>query len=226
MSDIFREVDEALQQEKAAKVWKEYGPTLIAGAFIVVLATGATTAFKAWNHSRNADETSRLVTALEETNPSPATLLDIAKDTRGNHESLALFTAAGLVADKKDYAPAAALYKQVFETGGTPSEISGLARVLYVRNVLAAGGDANADELLAALKPVLNDEGNAWRWPAKIDAALIAAHLQQDYKSAAAHLQGTDTATDLPPSLKQRAESLYQLYTAKIPAEPKKDTQG
>ena len=29
MSDIFREVDEALSREKAAKFWKIYGPTLI-----------------------------------------------------------------------------------------------------------------------------------------------------------------------------------------------------
>ncbi len=226
MSDIFREVDEALQQEKAAKFWQEYGPTLVGAALIIVIATGAGVSYRAWNHHRNAGETARLVTVMEQTNPSPADLQKIAQDTRGKHEALALFTAAGLLADKQDFAPAAALYKEIYEDRSTPRELSDLARVMHVRSALSASGDAKADDLIATLQPVLRDDKSVWQWPAKIDAALIAAHLQKDYKAAAAHLNGAEDALNLPPSLSQRAQSLHQLYTAQIPAtEPVKETK-
>lgn len=225
MSDIFREVDEALQQEKAAKFWKEYGPTLLAGAVIVVLSTAASTGFMAWNKHRNASETARLVEAMENQDTAAAMLQDVAKDTRSKHETLALLTAAGMLGEKKEYTQAAALYKQAYENGAR-GNLDGLARILYVRSTLASGADANADDLIAALKPVLNDDGNPWQWPAKIDAALIAAHLQKDYKAAAAHLQGADAIADVPPSLAQRAAALEQLYSAKAAANTQKDTQG
>lgn len=222
MSDIFREVDEALQQEKAAVFWKEYGPTLMAAAVIVVLSTAATTAFMTWNHHRNAGETARLVAAMEDQNAAATMLQDIAKDSRGKHEALALITAAGMLGEKNDYAQAATLYKQAYENGA-PGHFDGLARVLYVRSTLASGADSQADDLLATLKPVLNDKNNPWQWPAKIDAALIAAHLQKDYKAAAAHLQGADAA-QLPPSLAQRAAALEQLYSAKAADQTQKDS--
>ena len=41
MSDIFREVDEALNKEKAAQFWKNYGPTLLLAAVILVASTAA-----------------------------------------------------------------------------------------------------------------------------------------------------------------------------------------
>lgn len=225
MSDIFREVDEALQQEKAAKFWKEYGPTLMACAVIIVLSTAASTAFMTWNKHRNAGETARLVEALENEQTAATMLQDIAKDTRTKHETLALMTAAGMLGEKKEYTQAAALYKQAYENGGTKG-LDGLARILYVRSTLASNDEAKADDLLAVLKPVLNDDKGPWQWPAKIDAALIAAHLQKNYTAAAAHLQGAEDAINLPQSLSSRAQALQQLYSAKASAEPKKDTQG
>ena len=228
MSDIFREVDEALQQDKAAKAWKEYGPTLMACAVIIVLSTAASTAFMTWNKYRNASETARLVTAMESGEGSAALLQEIAKDTRGKHEAIALMTAAGMVADKKEYKEAAALYKQAYENGA-PDALDGLARVLYVRSTLAANENAAADDLLSVLKPVANDKNSPWQWPAKIDAALITAHMTKDYAAAAAYLNGAEETTDLPSTLSSRAIALHQLYSAQAgiaTAAPKQDTQG
>ena len=39
MSDIFREVDEALQRDKAEKFWKEYGNTLLMALVLLVIGT-------------------------------------------------------------------------------------------------------------------------------------------------------------------------------------------
>lgn len=230
MSDIFREVDEALQQEKLVKIWKEYGPTLIAAAILLVLSTAATTAWVSWNSSRNASETARLVEAMEKTTPDTATALqDVAKDTRGNHAALALLSAAGLHADKQEFDQAAALYQQAYEESGAPRELRDLARLLFVRSTLAAAKDTASADLLKVLAPVLDNEKSPWQWPAKIDAALISAHLDNDYAAAAAHLDGIKDAVGVPPSLAERAQSLLQLYTSLASANkdmPKKDPQG
>ena len=40
MADIFDEVDEELRQERAARLWRQYGSWLIAAALAVVIAVG------------------------------------------------------------------------------------------------------------------------------------------------------------------------------------------
>jgi hypothetical protein len=229
MSDIFREVDEALQQEKVAKVWNEYAPTIVAAAILMILTTAATTGWISWNAHRNATETGRLVQAIENGDSAATKLQEVAEDTRGNHEAVALLTAAGILGDKKEYEQAAALYQKAYEDRSAPRELRELSRILYVRSQLAAGKTTDAAPLLDVLKPVLASEKSPWIWQAKIDAALIAAHLGNDKKAAAAYLQGVDEATNVPPSLLERAQALLQLYTAEggaVPAEAKKDQQG
>lgn len=240
MSDIFREVDEALQQEKLAKIWKEYGSTLILAAILLVVSTALTTVWVTWNHSRNATETARLVNAMEETDTAAQALQDIAEDTRSDHEAIALLSAAGMHADKGEYDQAAALYEQAYKDSSAERELRDLARILNVRSILATQKEGEQKEgtsetqpsaaaLIEVLNPVLNNEKSPWQWPAKIDAALIAAHLEGDYKKAAAYLDGASQVTGLPPSLSTRATALWQLYAAQAAAQqdqPEKDPQG
>lgn len=229
MSDIFREVDDALQQEKVARIWNEYAPTILAAAVLMVVCTAGTTAWISWNGHRNATETGRLVQALESGDTATAKLQEVAEDTRGNHEAVALLTAAGMLGDKGEYEQAAALYQKAYEDNSAPRELRDLGRILYVRSQLAGGKSADAAPLLDTLKPVLDRDNGPFIWQARIDAALIAAHLNKDYAAAADYLKGVTDATDLPPSLMQRAQALQQLYSAEagaVKAEPKKDQQG
>lgn len=208
MSDIFREVDEALQKEKLEKFWKEYGSTVIAAVIVLVLSTAATTGWKSWNGHRNAQETSRLVQALEADDAAPL-LEQVAGDTRTNHEAIALLTAAGLHNEKQEPEKAMSLYKQVYEQGG---DLGPLARVLYVREAMTQKEPAEAGVLLDVLKPVLKKDNSPWVWHARLDAATIAANELKDYKEAASYLEKFEDAQNLPASLMQRGQALRQLY--------------
>lgn len=221
MSDIFREVDEALQQERLAKFWKEYGSTAIAAAIVLVLSTAATTGWKSWDNRRDSQETARLVEALESDDAAPL-LEKLAGDTRDSHEQIALLTAAGLRDEKQEPEQALALYKQAYETGG---DLGALARILYVREAMAQKEPPEAAALLEVLEPLLKDDASPWIWHARLDAATIAAHNGKDYKGAAAYLEPFEEAKGLPASLSQRGQALLQLYTLEAARTDKTETK-
>lgn len=213
MADIFNEVDEALKQEKAQKLWAAYGPTIILAAVLLVLSTAATTAYKSWDAGRDGEETTRLIEALE----GESTLADLeifSQNTRSGHKAVSLLTAAGLHTDKGEFAKGAALYKQLFEEGKGPSNLLELSRILYVRAILSSQEETKATPLLDVLTPVLAHDKSPWIWQARLDAALIEMHLQQNAEAALKHLAPFKDAENIPPSLADKATNLRQLYAS------------
>ena len=51
MSDILQEVDEALKQDKMAKLWQDYGRYIIAALVLVVLMTAAKSAYEHYHRT-------------------------------------------------------------------------------------------------------------------------------------------------------------------------------
>ncbi|HPF78346.1 MAG TPA: tetratricopeptide repeat protein [Alphaproteobacteria bacterium] len=208
MSDIFREVDEALQQEKIEKIWKEYRSTIIAAVAILIVSTAATTAYKSWNAGRNAEETARLIQAMESDKPAEA-IKDVIGDTRNSHESLAMMSNAGMLLDQGKTAEAAAIYKRVADNKSTPRDFRDLARLLYTQHADKPDIDI--------LKPVLANEKSPWVWHARLQAAVIAGEQNNDTAQALEYLKPFDSVTTIPLSLKQRAQALEHVYTLSQP---------
>lgn len=206
MSDIFREVDEALQKDKMAKIWKEYGSTIIAALIILVVSTALTTAYRSWDSSRDAEETARLMSALESDTPE-TNIQAIIKDTRKDHKALGLMAAAGILLEDGKKEEAAQLYKQAATSRKTPRNLRDLARILYIQNT--------ADASIDLLAPLLDNEKSPWVWHARIEAAVIVAHQDQDYTKALEYLAPFETVTTIPLSLKQRGQSLNHVYSLK-----------
>lgn len=218
MSDIFREVDEALQREKAEKLWREYGPTLMAAAVLLVLGTALGVAWRSWDHSRDETETAKLLTAIDADSPAAA-LEQIGQDSRNGVEAIALMSAAQAKLSEDDFAGAAALYKQAAQDRGTPRDLRDLSRILFVR----ISPDATSEQKHAVLEPVLSREASPFIWQARIEAALLAA-AQSNYQEAAGYFDELDEAqATLPPSLADRARALRQLYAAQAAQEGKQD---
>lgn len=218
MSDIFQEVDEALQKEKWEKLWQQHSLLIIGAAVSLVLGVAAFTGFQSWNTARNEAETARLIQALD--TQDPASALKTALDsTRPGQEAAALLISAGLAAEKADYETAAALYKQTAETRHAPKDLRDLARLMYVRSVqMTAGKDGQAEPgpLNNMLEPVLKNEDSPFIWHARIEAALLYAHSGEDYEQAIFYLAPFEKTKDIPFSLKQRAQALLNLYTLKL----------
>lgn len=222
MSDIFREVDEALQKEKAEKLWKEYGPTIIAAAVLLVLSTAATVGYRTWNSQQNQQETARLVSAMNDKDLT-ASMEKVASETRKGHEAIALLTAAAKYAENKDFTKAAGLYKQVVDDSSTPDDLSDLAAVLYSRAAqLAATSTAAPDYkgLIDVILPVAKNDKSPFQLQAKVEAALLYGDGLKDYTAALDLLKGFETES-APDSLKEKALALKHVYEFESSKSPK-----
>ncbi len=215
MSDIFREVDEALSREKAAKFWKIYGPTLIGCAIVLVLSTAITTAYRTWDSSRDEEETSKLVFAAEEKDMAAA-MEEAAKDTRDGHKAVALLNAAAKHAEKKEFAKAAELYNSVSTDTSAPGDLRDLSSIFYVRSkLLEDGAKADNKELLDRLTPIAKNDKSAFHLQAKLEAALLYGEGLKDYTSALDLLKGFD-GDEVTGSLQEKATALKQVYTYEL----------
>lgn len=214
MSDIFREVDEALQKEKAERFWKEWGSVLISAAVLLVLSTAATTAYHAWDKSRDEKETAKLLAALQSEEPVPA-LQAAAQDTRMAQETMAKMISASMMVQNGQIEKAAQSYKSLFENQAAPDPFDAIARILYVRTSLSLNTKPGADEMLVLLAPVIEDAENPYKWQARLDAAMINGALKGDYVQALSLLKPFAEEENLQQNLKDRAAKLSQLYTKK-----------
>ncbi|PZQ45910.1 MAG: hypothetical protein DI551_06190 [Micavibrio aeruginosavorus] len=212
MSDIFREVDEALQREKVAKLWKTYGPTLLLAAIVLVLGTAATTAYKSWKTHENRAETAKLITAAEDKDIA-AGFEKAAGETKGEHKSVALLNAASKYADKKNFTKATELYDAVSRDQSAPSDLRDIANIYYARSAMLAAPDKTPDfkGLIARIEPVANNSDSAFRLQAKLDTALLYGNGLKDYAKALTLLTGFDEAI-VPDSLKEKALALKNVY--------------
>lgn len=207
MSDIFREVDEAMQQEKFVQIWQEYKSTIIASIAILILSSAATTFYRSWDVKRDTAETAKLMEAMNAQAPEAA-LAEVIGESRNGHEAIAFMNAAALHLEKGEDEKAVALYEQAINQGGLPRDFRDLARILYTRHADSPSLDI--------LQPLLVNDKSPWRWQARIEAALITAHGDTpDYTKALEYLAPFEEATTLPLSLKQKAQSLSHLYAIK-----------
>lgn len=219
MSDIFREVDEALQQEKMEKLWKEYGPTILMAAVLLVLSTAVTVGYRTWNSQQNQKETAKLIAATN--NKDLATAMEsAASDTRKGHEAIALLTAAGKHAENKEFEKASALYKQVTEDSSTPEVLSDLSAILYGRAAQLAKPEPDYRELLKTIEPVAKNDKSPFQLQAKVEAALLYGDGLKDYTAALDLLKGFDKES-APDSLKEKALALKHVYEFESSKSPK-----
>lgn len=216
MSDIFREVDEALQREKAAQFWKNYGPTLVLAAIVMVAATGITTAYRAWDASRDREETAKLVAATEAKDIAAA-MEQAAADTRDGHKGVALLNAASKYADKKDFAKAAELYDTLAKDDAVPQDLRDLANIFYTRATILAAGDKTPDyqALADRLAPAAENGKSAFQQQAKLEMALLYGNGLNDYAKALKMLEGFDNEA-AGDSLKEKASALQHVYEYEV----------
>lgn len=212
MSDIFREVDEALQREKFEKFWKSYGPTLVLAAIVLVVSTGITTAYRAWVSHDHQVETTKLVRAFEDKD-SAAQLEKAAGEAKGALKTIAFINAAHRYADKKDFKKAAALYDSAASNSSGTQDLRDLANLFYVRAAILADEKKQPDykKLIARIEPVAKRQDASFRLQARIETAMLYGDGLKDYKNALSLLTGFEEDT-VSASLKEKADAMKHVY--------------
>ena len=133
MADIFREVDEELQQERAAKLWSKYGGWVIAISLAVVLGVAGNVFWTNYKADARAKQSAALESALlplADDQPAAAAtaLSQFAGDADAGYAMIARFQEAAAHVKAGDVDGAAATYQAIASDSATPSLMATLRR--------------------------------------------------------------------------------------------------
>ncbi len=213
MSDLLAEVDEAIRQEKLEKFWHENKTFIIAFIALTILSTAVMSAYRSWDASTKTKQTTQIL-ALQNDENYPANIIEAELDMRASLRGITLLSAAGTAMQKNNREDAQKLYARLIEDTKIPDEFRHLGILMDTR-LKMDNDDANEEELLSALSPVLKGK-STWKPHALIDAALLESETNQ--QAALDKLNEIADTADLPPSLYERAEKLHHVISAKTPA--------
>lgn len=208
VADIFREVDEELQQERAAKLWSRYGGWVITVAVTIVLGVAGNVYWTKYEADQRAEQSAVLEAALQplgEDRPEAAAeaLAAFIPEAQTGYATLARFQEAAALEAAGDADAALVIYRTLIDAEDTPAPYGALAAVKLVRLSI---GSSSAAELRPLLEPALAAT-SPWR-PLARETEAILALADGDRAGARAILEELVQDQEIPASLRNRATEL------------------
>ena len=213
MADIFREIDEELRQERAEKLWRQYGKYAIGGAVAVVLAIAAYTGWQEYRTDRQLEAGAKFAAAKAlaqegKTGDAEALFAALGTESGTAYGVLARFHAAALRASSGDRAGAVLAFRALAGDDSIDRPMRDLATLLAAQNALDAPG-ADGQSIAADIDP-LAQPGGAWRHLALETLGLIARSAG-DPDRAKTYFQRIVDDAEAPPNVRLRASHLLNL---------------
>lgn len=222
MSELLRDVDEMVRQERLMQIWRQYGNQMIGGFLAVLLTIGLYQGYGVWRDARNQAATAAIQSALTSDKPVDA-LAQYAAKTGGNSAAVARLIAAAKALAAKNDDEARALLLATRNDSSAAVDLRDLATLIWVR--LNADTDMDADALLNALKPLMRTDSLPWSWQARLEAAVITANRKNDPAAALELLKPMRGNAGLPYTQSERAEALAQVYSLRAEKQVKTDAK-
>ena len=218
MSELFREIDSELRQDKARALLIKYGPRALILSIIAVVAVVIGVYLRDQEIARQSAATEELVRIVGE-GPIPEDLSawDLAafvETTDGTIGAIGQFQLAGQLARDGNIEGALDNYRELAINPDLPDELQDLALLYGV--ILRVNSDAPTPQLIEELAPLTNPDV-AWRWSAMELQALL-------------HIRNGDVATgqtifaelllvpNLPVSMRRRLFQWTEIYG--VPEDP------
>lgn len=223
MADIFREVDEAMRQERLEKFWTENRPYIIGFIVGTILLTGIISGYRAWDHGVKEAQTAQLI-ALQDAENYPQNLLAADDlELRSGLRGIALLQGATAALDDDNNQDALTLYNRAANDKAIPADLRQIATLMAVRLELKnETAPEKAKQLAEKLEAIIASK-TIWSAHAKIDAAAIYANLLDNPARAAELVSSVGESEKLPESLLLRANALSQHYKSQIMQETSQD---
>ena len=180
VADIFKEVDEDLRRDQAAKVWKKYGHFVIGAAVTVVLATAGYQAWTWWDLKQRTELSQGYAAAVDllergKSDAAVAAFDELAETGGGGYGTLAAFNKARLLAEAGDTAAAIETWDRLAASPSAAPAFRGAATVLSVMHQSDSGDPA---DLEARLEP-LTAEDSGFR-PIALELTAVMALRRGD----------------------------------------------
>jgi hypothetical protein len=174
MSDIFNEIEEDIRRERMARLWKRFGPLVVAAAVLIVAGVSGWRAWDWYSAKQAAEAGSRynaalLLSAEGKPEEAEAALDALAKDAPSGYSVLARFRAASELS-ATDKPAAAARFEAIAQDISVPALLRDLARIRSALSLLDTGSPA---DVASRVEP-LATANNGWRHSAREILALAA----------------------------------------------------
>lgn len=212
MSDLLREVDEAMRAERMKRLWEQHGNTVVMVVAALILGTAANSGWKAYKTHQAQKQTTVLIEALKSDDVA-AKIDPLTQELKGPNRALASFDAGALALEKQDFDKAIGYYENVIKDKSIPQDLRDLALVQMISIQLDHKTDLSGDDLLKAIAPVSTSEKSSWRPRGLMLSALIKAHKNRDYKGALEDLALLSAYQSLPTSMQAQAQALKEVYS-------------
>lgn len=211
MSDIFREVDEELRQDRMKALARRYGGVAVAAALLIVVGTAGYVGWKHWRDQQRRQATAALETALVAAaaggEDGVKALTGLAGAASGDMSALARLAAAAALTRDGRFNEAAQIYDALAADAGVSAWQRDLALLLSVGRQAETGDPA---ALSVRLTPLLAP-ANPWRFQARELAGLLAVRAGDRAKAQALFQQLADDAL-APAGVRARAADLAAHY--------------
>ena len=206
MSDIFREVEEEVRQERLQKWWKKYGDYVIAGVSVLVIGVAG---WKLWQHyeqQQRQKASSEYETAVQMSQAGQSDIAaqafgKIAQSAPSGYAAVAELSRADdlMAAGRKN--DALGIYMKLADKNK-----EGLGDVARIRAAWAQADTLPADDLKKLLAP-LNDGKSQWRFMAR---EILAYRSYKDAKipEALTEFKALVAEKDAPASVRERAQEM------------------
>lgn len=220
MSDIFKEVDEDLRREQARKLWDRYGPYVIGLAILIVVATAGFRGWEYWQQKQAEATGDRFMAALDlasagKHDEAIVALKAIESNGSGSYPVLAGFRVASELATTGKPEDAIKEYDAIAARGDISDSVKALARLRAAALLVDTASMADLDKRLGDLAST----GNVWRHNAR-ELLGLAAWRVGDYETARKYFDEISQDQEAPGDLRQRAQMMLSLITARIGAPP------
>jgi hypothetical protein len=211
MSDIFKEVDEEVQRDKAVEFWTKYQNAILAVAILIVIATGG---YRFWQYRQaqaaeaagSAFQDALKLDAAGKPDEARAALEALQKAGARGYDALGRFVDAGLTT-KKDPKAGAAAYDALANDASLDSLLRDTAKL---RGALARLEAGETDAAKATLEQLAN---GPYRNTARLTLASLAL-AAKDYAGGGKWLDQVLGDAEASQSERHTADILLGLVAA------------
>jgi hypothetical protein len=208
--EFIREVDEELQREQLAKLWRRYGGAVVGLALLVVVGTAAKVGWDHWQARARAAEALRFAEAeqaLAASRPAEAAEAFAALAAEGDtgYAALARLKEAEAKLALNDEAGAEAALAQLGQATADDPILRDLGTLLAVSRELDTGDPA---ELARRLEPLASSD-SPWRYRAR-ELLAVTAIRAGDLDKARSLLEELSREVGVPATQQNRAQELLQ----------------
>lgn len=211
---FFREVDEELRRDRAARFWGRWGLWVLVAIVVALAAFGG---WLYWQHRRTSAagvEGEQLQSAYQSlaagnTAAAGAPLSTLAQSRNAGYRALATFTQADILLEKKDIRGAVAKFASVAGDAAIAQPFRDLA---LIRQTVAEFDALRPQVVVDRLRP-LAVPGGAWLGSA--GELVAAAYLKMGRRADAAQMFARIAADgNVPETLRQRAVQMASAMNA------------